>query len=84
MDWLPALYAWLAIAVIGPVVAFLAGYLVDDRKAAMFGVAASAILAIRSVVDASSSGEWWIALGAALGVGTAYWHLFRKGTRQPR
>jgi hypothetical protein len=84
MDWLPAFYAWLAVAVSGPVVAFLASYLVDERKAAMLGMAASALMAIKSVIDANSSGEWWIALGAVLGAGTAYWHLFRKGIRQPR
>jgi hypothetical protein len=83
MDWLPALYIWLVVAVSGPVVAFLAGYLVDERKAGFLGVGAAAVFALMSVTDDALKGDWWTALAAILGVGTAWWHLFGRDARRP-
>ena len=82
MDWLPALYIWLVVAVTGPFVAFVAGYLTNQRKAAFVGIAVTAVMALGAALDAAPKGNWWIALGAALGPGTAWWHLFRRESRQ--
>lgn len=82
MDWLPALYTWLVVAVSGPVVAFLAGYLVDQRKAGFLGVGAAAVFALMTVTDDALKGDWWISLAAILGVGTASWHLTGREARK--
>lgn len=80
----PTLVIWLVVAVSGPLAAFLAGYLVDEKKAAMLGMAAAVLMAVSGIASSISKSEWWLALGAVLGAVTAGLYLYRKEIRQPR
>lgn len=80
----PALVIWLVVAVSGPLAAFVASYLVDERRAAILGMAAAALVAVSGIFSSGSKGEWWLALGAILGAVTACIYLYRKEIRQPR
>ena len=84
MDWFAAPYTWLVAAVSGPAAAFVAGYVVDTRKAAIFGIVVAALVAVWGVVEASKDGDWGIAVGALLGAATAWWQLYRQNLRQPQ
>ena len=80
----PALVIWLVVAVSGPLAAFVASLFVDEKRAAMLGMAATALVAVSGIFSSGSKGEWWIALGAILGAVTACLYLYRKEIRQPR
>lgn len=80
----PALVIWLVVAVSGPLAAFVASYLVDERRAAILGMAAAALVAVSGIFSSGSKSEWWLALGAILGAVTACIYLYRKEIRQPR
>lgn len=80
----PALVIWLVVAVSGPLAAFVASYLVDERRAAILGMAAAALVAVSGIFSSGSKGEWWLALGAILGAVTACIYLYRKEIRQHR
>ena len=73
----PALVIWLVVAVSGPLAAFVASYLVDERRAAILGMAAAALVAVCGIFSSGSKGEWWLALGAILGAVTACIYLYR-------
>ena len=80
----PALVIWLVVAVSGPLAAFVASYLVDERRAAILGMAAAALVAVSGIFSSGSKGEWWLALSAILGAVTACIYLYRKEIRQHR
>lgn len=80
IDFLPALYVWLATVGIGLLAVFVARYFVDGDKASVAGFSAAIGIAIgNSAALERSAFDWWVGIiGVVAGLATLWWHLFKK------
>lgn len=72
---------WLIVAVSGPFAAFLAGYLINESRAAKLGMFAATAMGLLVIVRSDPELINWSAAGAVAGVVTAWVHLFRGAVR---
>ena len=80
IDFLPALYVWLATVGIGLLAVFVARYFVDGDKASLAGFSAAIGIAIRNYAALERTAiTWWVNLiGLIAGLTTLWWILFKK------
>ena len=80
LDFLPALYIWLATVGIGLLAVFVARYFVHGDKASVAGFSAALGIAIgNSAAMERSAVAWWVDLiGVIAGLATLWWYLFKR------